>query len=87
MVCCSKLCQPGTLDGSKIKGKILLCTRGITARVDKGHQALLVGAVGLILANDVSTGNEIIADPHVLPASHISYTDGLAIFSYVNSTK
>uniref|UniRef100_A0A7N0TXR3 Subtilisin-like protease n=1 Tax=Kalanchoe fedtschenkoi TaxID=63787 RepID=A0A7N0TXR3_KALFE len=83
----AKLCQPGTLDGKKIKGKILLCTRGITARVDKGYQALRAGAVGLILANDKSTGNEIIADPHVLPASHISYTDGLAVFAYVNSTK
>ncbi|KAL9690644.1 hypothetical protein QQ045_011050 [Rhodiola kirilowii] len=83
----AKLCQPGTLDGAKIKGKILLCTRGITARVDKGNQALLAGAVGLILANDETTGNEIIADPHVLPASHISYTDGLAVFAYVNSTK
>lgn len=70
-----------------MKGKILVCLRGENARVDKGQQALQAGAVGLILANNELSGNEIIADPHVLPASHINYTDGIAVFTYVNSTK
>lgn len=80
-------CKPGTLDPIKVKGKILVCLRGVTARVDKGQQAALVGAIGMVLANDVVTGNEIIADAHVLPASHINYTAGLAVFSYIKSTK
>lgn len=41
----------------------------------------------MIIANDQSTGNEIIADPHILPASHINYTDGLVALAYLNSTK
>ncbi|KAK7273471.1 hypothetical protein RIF29_14521 [Crotalaria pallida] len=81
------LCQNRTLDPKKVKGKIVLCLRGINARVDKGEQALLAGAVGMVLANDKTTGNEILADPHVLPASHVNFTDGLTIFSYINSTK
>ncbi|CAJ2668390.1 unnamed protein product [Trifolium pratense] len=81
------LCQNGTLDPNKVKGKIVLCLRGINARVDKGEQALLAGAVGMVLANDITTGNEILADPHVLPASHISFSDGVDVFKYVNSTK
>lgn len=81
------LCQNGTLDPNKVKGKIVLCLRGINARVDKGEQALLAGAVGMVLANDKASGNEILADPHVLPASHINFTDGLAVFNYINSTK
>ncbi|OIT38469.1 subtilisin-like protease sbt5.4 [Nicotiana attenuata] len=32
------------------------------------------------------SGDEIIANPHVLPATQISYTDGLELFTYVNST-
>ncbi|KAE8654871.1 Subtilisin-like protease SBT5.3 [Hibiscus syriacus] len=44
-------------------------------RVDKSKQAALAGAVGMILANDILSDNEIIADAHVLPASHINYTD------------
>ncbi|KAJ6880611.1 subtilisin-like protease SBT5.3 [Populus alba x Populus x berolinensis] len=80
------LCKDGSLDPEKAKGKILVCLRGINARVDKGQQAALAGAVGMVLANNKDAGNEILADPHVLPVSHINYTSGVAIFKYINST-
>ncbi|GMY36573.1 subtilisin-like protease SBT5.4 [Fagus crenata] len=80
------LCMEGTLDPEKVKGKILACLRGKTARMDKGQQAALAGAAGMILCNDKSSGNELIADPHVLPASQINYADGVAVFAYINST-
>ncbi|CAN1781465.1 Subtilisin-like protease SBT5.3, partial [Linum perenne] len=86
-ICCSLLCMPGSLDRKKVKGKILVCLRGITARVDKGEQATLAGAVGMVLVNDFTTGNEVIADAHVLPASHVNYPTGLQIFDYITSTK
>lgn len=81
------LCLGGSLDPKKVKGKILACLRGLSARVDKGQQASLAGAVGMILCNDEASGNELIADPHVLPASQINYTDGIAVFNYINSTE
>ncbi|XP_022862281.1 subtilisin-like protease SBT5.4, partial [Olea europaea var. sylvestris] len=81
------LCQEGTLDPKKVKGKILVCLRGEIARVSKGEQALLAGAVGMILCNDEASGNELMADPHVLPATQINYTDGVAVFAYVKWTK
>ncbi|KAG6748806.1 hypothetical protein POTOM_048742 [Populus tomentosa] len=81
------LCKDGSLDPEKAKGKILVCLRGIYARVDKGQQAALAGAVGMVLANNKDAGNEILADPHVLPVSHINYTSGVAIFKYINSTE
>ncbi|XP_018825817.1 subtilisin-like protease SBT5.4 [Juglans regia] len=81
------LCQAGTLDPTKVKGKILACIRGVNPRVDKGYQAYLAGAVGLILANNVSDGNGILADAHLLPASHIGYTDGQHVLAYIRSTK
>ncbi|KAM1762962.1 hypothetical protein TB1_005439 [Malus domestica] len=80
------LCLGGSLDPKKVKGKILACLRGLSARVDKGQQASLAGAAGMILCNDEASGNELIADPHVLPASQINYTDGIAVFNYINST-
>lgn len=70
-----------------MNGKILVCLRGVNGRVDKGEQAALAGAVGMVLANDVLSGNEILADAHVLPASHINYSDGVAIFKYVNYSR
>ncbi|KAK8630196.1 hypothetical protein V6N13_079001 [Hibiscus sabdariffa] len=81
------LCQPGSIDPKKAKGKILVCLRGINPRTGKGKQALLAGAVGLILTNDEESGNELIADPHFLPATHINFTDGQTVFAYINSTK
>ncbi|KAJ9168970.1 hypothetical protein P3X46_020442 [Hevea brasiliensis] len=82
------LCGPGTLDPSKVAGKIIVCLRGGNiARLDKGIEAARAGAVGMILANDQSSGNELIADPHLLPASQINYTDGLLVIAYINSTK
>ncbi|CAI9089005.1 OLC1v1023490C1 [Oldenlandia corymbosa var. corymbosa] len=81
------LCKPGTLDPKKAKGKILVCLRGDNARVDKGQQSALAGAVGMVLANNDLSGNEIIADPHVLPASQINYTNGLAVYDYIASTR
>lgn len=80
-------CEDGTLDPKKAKGKILVCLRGVNARVDKGQQALLAGAVGMVLSNDEDTGNEILADAHVLPATHINFSDGVSLYRYINSTK
>jgi subtilisin family serine protease len=80
-------CKPVTLDAKKVKGKILICLRGDNARLEKGEQAVLAGAVGMILANDVLDANETIADRYNLTAAHVTYTDGQSIFAYINSTK
>ena len=56
-----------------MKGKILLCLRGENGRVEKGFEALKAGAVGMILANNVSDANDLLSDPHVLPVSHMTY--------------
>eukprot|EP00257_Ricinus_communis_P019454 XP_015578451.1 subtilisin-like protease SBT5.4 [Ricinus communis] len=82
----AELCKPGSLDPKKVKGKILACLRGDNARVDKGRQAAEAGAAGMILCNDKASGNEVIADPHVLPASHLNYADGLAVLTYINTS-
>ncbi|KAL0000608.1 hypothetical protein SO802_014389 [Lithocarpus litseifolius] len=81
------LCFAGSLDPIKVKGKVVLCLRGENARVEKGTECLRAGAVGMILANNVTDEDDLSADPHVLPASHISYTDGQIIFAYLDSTK
>ncbi|GER51869.1 subtilisin-like serine protease [Striga asiatica] len=83
----AELCEPNSLDANKVRGKILVCLRGITARVDKGRQAALAGAVGMVLANNEASGNDIEADAHVLPATHISYKDGVALLTQMNKTR
>lgn len=80
------LCKEGTLDPHKAKGKIMVCLRGNSSRVEKGRQAAQAGAAAMILCNDKASGNDITADPHFLPATHINFFDSQALFSYVNST-
>ena len=64
-----------------------MCIRGKNARVEKGEAVRRAGGAGLVLANDEASGNEMIADAHVLPATHITYTDGIALLVYLNSTR
>ncbi|KAG6577534.1 Subtilisin-like protease 5.4, partial [Cucurbita argyrosperma subsp. sororia] len=59
----------------KVKGKIVVCLNWDHARVDKGYVAAQAGAVGMILVNDVGSGDGLLADAHLLSASHLSYTD------------
>ncbi|XP_038689686.1 subtilisin-like protease SBT5.4 [Tripterygium wilfordii] len=81
------LCFSNSLDPKKVKGKIVTCLRGINARAAKEKEVARAGGAGIILANDELSGNATIADDHVLPASHIIFTDGEAVFTYINSTK
>ncbi|KAH0899283.1 hypothetical protein HID58_048851 [Brassica napus] len=80
------LCKEGTLDPHKAKGKIMVCLRGNSSRVEKGRQAAQAGAAGMILCNDKASGNDITADPHFLPATHINFFDSQALFSYPDVT-
>ncbi|XP_059310384.1 subtilisin-like protease SBT5.4 [Lycium ferocissimum] len=80
-------CKKGTLDPKKTKGKILACLRGETALIEKGHQAALAGAVGMILCNNKTNGNEIFTVSHILPAIHVNYRDGVRVFDYISSSK
>ncbi|KAL6520425.1 hypothetical protein OROHE_017013 [Orobanche hederae] len=81
------LCKENTLDPDLVKGKIVVCLRGDNARAEKGAVAAQAGAAGMILCNDESSGNEVIADAHFLPATHITYKDGLTLLAYVNNTR
>ncbi|KAJ7563538.1 hypothetical protein O6H91_03G114400 [Diphasiastrum complanatum] len=79
-------CVIGSLDPAKAKGKIVACKRGVTGRVSKGEAVLLAGGAGMILANTPDDGEETIADPHVLPATHVGARNAGAIFAYLNSS-
>lgn len=84
---CSKICLQGSLDPEKVKGKIVVCLRGTSARVAKGLTVLQAGGAAMVLANDAASGNEIIADAHLLPATHIRHSDGLTLYNYLKSAK
>ncbi|KAL4181065.1 hypothetical protein AMTRI_Chr12g235490 [Amborella trichopoda] len=81
------LCLDGTLVEEKVAGKIVLCDRGVTARVAKGAVVKKAGGVGMVLANTASNGEELVADAHLLPATGVGEKSGEEIKSYLLSDK
>jgi hypothetical protein len=68
------------LDPAKIAGKIVVCDRGVTARVNKSLAVQEAGGVGMVLVNTgVSSLN---ADFHFVPTVHLQSTDRAAVRAY-----
>ncbi|MGD2177122.1 MAG: S8 family serine peptidase, partial [Anaerolineae bacterium] len=78
---CMEPFPAGTFDG-----EIVVCDRGEIARVAKGENVLAGGAGGLVLANAEADAMQINADAHVLPAVHITYSDGLTLKAWLTNT-
>jgi subtilisin family serine protease len=64
-------------------GEIVICDRGIYARVEKGYNVKAAGAGGYILANTQSDGEAVISDNHYLPAVHIGFNEGQQLKGWV----
>ncbi|XP_023747188.1 subtilisin-like protease [Lactuca sativa] len=80
-------CAKGSLTSIDVKGKVVICDRGGgVARIDKGQTVKDAGGAAMILINQVTDGDSTEADAHVLPASHVGYSDGVSIKTYLNST-
>ena len=67
------------LDPAKVAGKIVVCTRGKTARVDKSLAVANAVGIGMILVDD---GNGLVAEVHSVPTIHVSAADGALIKAY-----
>ncbi len=76
-----ELCYPGTLDPALVTGKIVLCKRGVIARVDKSYAVKEAGGVGMVMYN--SPDSSLNADFHFVPTVHVNQADGLAIKAYI----
>lgn len=76
------LCLNAFASGT-FSGRIVVCDRGINARVEKGGNVLAGGAGGYILANDEASGDSLVGDAHYLPAVHITYADGVALKAWL----
>nr|KYP37048.1 Subtilisin-like protease [Cajanus cajan] len=81
------LCLEGTLDSKLVSGKIVICDRGISPRVQKGQVVKNAGGVGMILTNTAANGEELVADCHLLPAVAIGEKEGKELKSYVLTSK
>ncbi|VAH50283.1 unnamed protein product [Triticum turgidum subsp. durum] len=76
------MCLEGTLEPNAVAGKIVICDRGISPRVQKGQVVKEAGGIGMILANTAANGEELVADSHLLPAVAVGESEGVAAKKY-----
>ncbi|KAJ3682458.1 hypothetical protein LUZ60_015031 [Juncus effusus] len=80
-------CDPDTLDGSLVKGKIVVCIHSESdiSKNIKMEELKNLGAIGSVVINDVET---FLANSYVsFPVSEITTQAASDILKYINSTK
>lgn len=65
----ARVCVPGSLDASRVRGAIVLCERGSIGRVDKSAAVAEADGVGMVLANQGP--GSVDADFHSVPTVHL----------------
>ena len=81
-LCYSKAYNGGVpqLDPDKVKGKIVVCLRGLSPRLDKSDAVKEAGGVGMVL---VDNGDGPLAEVHAVPTVHLERDTKTDITSYV----
>ncbi|KAF5178756.1 Subtilisin-like protease SBT1.1 [Thalictrum thalictroides] len=80
----AEYCINGSLTQNLVEGKIVVCERGINGRTEKGEHVKMAGGAGMLLLNTEDEGEELFADPHILPGTSLGARAASAIKSYVS---
>ncbi|KAL8234758.1 hypothetical protein R6Q59_020858 [Mikania micrantha] len=81
----SNLCLSGSLKPEVVHGKVVFCDRGVNPRVEKGQVVKEAGGIGMILGNTAESGEELVADSHLLPAVAVGRKTGDEIREYLKT--
>lgn len=76
------LCLNPAAPGS-FTGRIVVCQRGVIARVAKSANVAAGGAIGMVLYNPAPSSLD--ADFHSIPTVHIQNTDGTALLAFLTA--
>lgn len=68
------------LDPAKVRGRIVVCDRGVNARVGKSQAVADAGGVGMVLVND--SVSSLDADLHAVPTVHLQPAEGSVVKAY-----
>lgn len=82
----SEFCLRGSLPRGRIKGKMVVCDRGVNGRAEKGQIVKEAGGAAMILANTEINLEEDSVDVHLLPATLVGSDESYQLKSYINST-
>ncbi|HLF28277.1 MAG TPA: S8 family serine peptidase [Anaerolineae bacterium] len=76
------LCQTPAAPGT-FTGQIVVCQRGVNGRVNKGFNVFQGNAAGMILYNQSTAVTDLETDNHFLPTSHIQFTQGQTLLTFL----
>ena len=76
-------CLPNTLDSAQVTGKIVVCDRGVGARVDKSAEVKRAGGIGMVLLNLID--QDMVADSHAVPTVHLNTPGSLSVKAYAST--
>ena len=79
------MCEQAFAAGTFNSDEIVVCERGVNARVRKGINVRDGGAGGMILINLDGGADTVNDDNHVLPAIHLNDTDGQLLTDWLAS--
>lgn len=78
------LCVLGSIDAAAAAGKIVVCDRGVVARVEKSQTVAEAGGIGMVLVN--VTPGSLDNDFHSVPTVHIQSDARDQLLAYVGGT-
>ena len=86
----AELCNGGTLSPELVKGNIVVCDRDNESPVEngnseKGEEVKNAGGAGMLLLNTDDQGEELLVDPHILPAASVGASAARSIRKYLIS--
>ncbi len=75
-------CFAGTLNAAAAAGKVVVCDRGVSARVDKSAEVKRAGGLAMVLTNANAAADGLVADFHSVPSVHLPLANRAAVHAY-----
>jgi hypothetical protein len=76
-------CESGSLDADRVRGRVVVCDRGVVPRVEKSDEVARAGGVAMVLVN--TSPDTLEADVHAVPTVHLDAADAAEVEDYVRS--
>lgn len=77
-------CAPGSLDPQQVTGSVVVCERGVVARVEKSAAVEAAGGVAMVLVNPTPQATSV--DLHSVPTVHLDAAAAAPLRSYLDAT-
>ena len=78
-------CFTGSLSATAAVGKMVVCDRGVIARVDKSAEVKRVGGLAMVLTNASPAADSLAADFHSVPSVHLPLANRAAVHAYAQT--